>query len=72
MMAKAHPAQLDFGLIVLDPEEARRQARRKDRRCLSCSSSFSSTGPGNRICSRCRSSEAFTCSPVDFTIHAAF
>jgi hypothetical protein len=62
--------QLTFGLIVLDPEQHRLQAMCKPRRCLSCSSSFPSTGPGNRICTRCRSSELFTCSPVEYSIAA--
>jgi hypothetical protein len=71
-MAKAQPAQLDFGLIVLDPQKHRLQAMQKSRKCLSCSSSFASSGPGNRICPRCKSSEAFTCSPDAFSIHAVF
>jgi hypothetical protein len=64
--------QLSFGLVITDPDKARKLAACKPRRCLSCSSMFSSHGPGNRICNRCRGSDAFTCSPVDFTIHSAF
>jgi|1186.fasta_scaffold949254_2 hypothetical protein len=66
--------QLSFGLIVTDPEAHRQQLARKSRRCLSCDSSFQSTGPGNRICSRCKSTEAFHSSPDAFSIHihAAF
>jgi hypothetical protein len=62
--------QLTLGLAILDPEAHRRQLARKSRRCLSCSTSFMSSGPGNRICTRCRASDAFTCSPVEFSIAA--
>jgi hypothetical protein len=64
--------QLTLGLAILDPDAHRAQLARKYRKCLSCSTSFMSAGPGNRICTRCRASDAFTCSPVDFTIHASF
>ena len=64
--------QLDFGLIVTDPDAHRAQAARKQRKCLSCSKSFKSTGPGNRICVRCKGLDAFTSAPSAFTVHAAF
>ena len=64
--------QLSFGLIVTDPRAYRAEAAKKQRRCLSCSSTFNSAGPGNRICGRCKSTETFTCSPSSFTVHAAF
>lgn len=64
--------QLDFGLIVTDPDAHRAQAARKQRRCLSCSKGFNSTGPGNRICTRCKGLEVFTSSPSSFALHAAF
>jgi hypothetical protein len=64
--------QLSFGLIVTDPEAHRAHAAQKQRRCLSCSKGFSSAGPGNRICTRCKGTETFTCSPSSFTVHASF
>ena len=69
-MAKAQQ-QLDFGLLILDPEAHRVEAARKQRRCLSCERQFSSTGPGNRICSPCKSLESWT-SPNEFSLAAAF
>ncbi|QQP94050.1 hypothetical protein IGS68_35150 (plasmid) [Skermanella sp. TT6] len=62
--------QLDFGLIVTDPQAHRAQLASKTRRCLSCSSMFPSFGAGNRICSTCKSREAWT-SPNEFSISAA-
>jgi hypothetical protein len=64
--------QLSFGLVILDPQAHRLQSMCKSRKCLSCSSDFQSSGPGNRICPRCKSSEAFHSSPDAFSIHAAF
>jgi hypothetical protein len=64
--------QLSFGNIILDPDAYRIEAARKSRRCLSCSSSFASNGPGNRICLRCKSTEVFQSSPVEFSVAAAF
>jgi hypothetical protein len=64
--------QLDFGLIVTDPDAHRAQAARKQRKCLSCSKGFNSAGPGNRICVRCKNHEVFTSSPSSFSIHASF
>lgn len=66
------PEQFSFGLVITDPEAHRAQAAQKHRRCLSCSKDFKSTGPGNRVCGRCKSTETFTCSPSSFTVHAAF
>jgi hypothetical protein len=63
--------QLSFGLAITDPDEHRAQAASRQRRCLSCSSMFASTGPGNRICHTCRRTDAWS-SPAEFPIHAAF
>lgn len=69
-MAKAQQ-QLDFGLLILDPEAHRVEAARKQRRCLSCERQFFSTGPGNRICGGCKQLESWT-SPSDYSLHAAY
>lgn len=72
-MAKQQSSQLTFGLIVLDPEQHRIEAMRKQRRCLSCQEQFGSTGPGNRICSLCRNSEVWKAGVSEFSIdYAAF
>jgi len=71
MAQKSNTAQLDFGLVILDPEAYRRQQQKKGRRCLSCSRSFASTGPGNRICRKCKDLDGWT-TPTDFAIHATF
>ena len=67
----AKTAQLDFGLIVLDPEGHRRQQQCKQRRCLSCSTDFLSAGPHNRVCMLCKERDAWT-SPPSYAVHAAF
>lgn len=67
-----HHQQLDFGLVVTDPNAARQMAAKRRRTCLHCARDFDSSGPGNRICTRCRSLDAFTSAPVDFSVHAAF
>jgi hypothetical protein len=73
MAKQQNTAQLDFGLIVLDPTEHRRQLACKTRRCLSCSSDFQSTGAGNRICLRCKNLDAWSGGSIaEFAIHAAF
>lgn len=64
--------QLSFDLIITDPQAAAAEAARKPRKGLSCSKSFASAGPGNRICTRCKGTETFTCSPSAFTVHASF
>jgi hypothetical protein len=64
--------QLSFDLIVTDPEAYRAQGGQKQRKCLSCSKSFNSAGFGNRLCTRCKGTETFTCSPSSFTVHASF
>jgi hypothetical protein len=69
-MAKAQSKQLDFGLIITDPEAHRLEMKKKGRTCLSCSQTFQSTGPGNRICSPCKELEAWTC-PAAFSVHTA-
>ena len=53
------------------PEELRKMAKQKQRRCLHCSDTFASSGPGHRICSPCKSLEVFTSSPSSFSIHTA-
>jgi hypothetical protein len=63
--------QLSFGLIITDPQAHHLQAQRKTRKCLSCDAAFASTGPGNRVCSSCKSLDAWT-SPAEFTVAAAF
>ncbi len=40
------------------PAAAAPTTTKTKRRCLSCGSSFDSTGPGNRICGACRSTDA--------------
>lgn len=62
-------AQLDFGLMITDPEAHRVQSMRQTRRCLSCDGQFPSTGPGNRICGDCKQLDAWT-SPAEFSIAA--
>ena len=69
-MARKAPAQLDFGLVVTDPEAHRRELGKKGRKCLSCSRTFQSTGPGNRTCGSCKEPEAWT-SPTACAVHAA-
>lgn len=39
-----HPPERDVTL----------HARKTRRRCLRCDASFDSSGPGNRLCNRCR------------------
>jgi hypothetical protein len=63
--------QLDFGLLILDPQAYRIEAQRKARRCLSCDDYFASTGPGNRICLPCKSLDGWT-SPAEFSVCASF
>jgi len=63
--------QLDLGLIIMDPLEFQQQQQRKGRKCLSCSRTFQSSGPGNRICVPCKGLEAWS-SPADYAIHASF
>ncbi|UEM08238.1 hypothetical protein JL101_036465 (plasmid) [Skermanella rosea] len=67
----AAAAQLDFGLIVTDPEAARIEAARKTRKCLSCGHGFASEGPGNRICKPCKGLEVFHSAPDSFALHTA-
>ena len=69
--ASSSSEQLSFGLVITDPQAHRAEATKKQRRCLSCSSTFNSAGPGNRICGRCKSLEHFTCSPVEYSLVTA-
>jgi hypothetical protein len=64
--------QLSFGLLILDPQAHRLQAMCKPRKCLSCQSTFDSSGPGNRICTNCKGRDAWSSSPDAFAIHSAF
>lgn len=59
--------QLSFGLVITDPAEHRRRLQTKPRRCLSCSRSFASSGPGNRVCATCKGREAWS-GPTDFAV----
>jgi hypothetical protein len=63
--------QLSFGLIITDPEAHRIQAMRQPRKCLSCSKTFNSTGPGHRICSPCKDLDVWT-SPNEFSVAVSF
>ncbi|MGB0661301.1 MAG: hypothetical protein ACPGNV_14145 [Mangrovicoccus sp.] len=36
-------------------ERLEREAKRKTRKCMTCSASFLSDGPHNRLCNTCRS-----------------
>jgi hypothetical protein len=63
--------QLSFGLIILDPDAHRQEMKRKGRKCLSCARTFQSTGPGNRICCKCKDLDSWT-TPVSYAVHAAF
>lgn len=63
--------QLDFGLIITDPQAHRIQSMRKTRRCLSCSDNFASTGPGNRICSPCKDLDAWKAGVTEFVTVSA-
>ena len=65
------PHQLDFGIIVLDPAEHRRQ-QKANPRCLSCQQRFPSTGPGNRICRACKGRDVWMSPGIDHVAHAAF
>jgi hypothetical protein len=64
--------QIAFPIAVIDPEAHRILLAQRPRKCLCCQRDFESAGVGNRICGRCRSSEAFTCSPAEYSIAASF
>lgn len=53
------------------PVKSDRQ-RQRERRCLSCNRPFASTGPGNRICRKCKHLEAWVSGTREFAVHAAF
>jgi len=40
-------------------ERLKRQAQHKTRKCMTCSSSFMSDGPHNRMCKSCRSQSLY-------------
>jgi hypothetical protein len=42
-----------------------------ERRCLSCRRPFASTGPGNRICRKCKHQDDWKSGVRDFIVHAA-
>ena len=65
--SSAGVAQLSFGLIITDPDKARQQAARKERKCLSCSRMFLSHGAGNRICTSCKELVSYS-GPSDFSL----
>jgi hypothetical protein len=62
--------QLDFGLIVLDPQAHKAQMAKQKRRCLSCERTFESSGSGNRICNLCKNRDAWS-SPIEFAVSSA-
>lgn len=62
--------QLSFGLIITDPQAHRHASQQKLRDCLSCSRAFLSIGPGNRICTLCKSRDAWS-GPTAFTVAAS-
>jgi ribosomal protein S27AE len=70
MAKRAQPEQFSLGIVITDPDKARQQDARKNRKCLSCSNSFMSDGPGNRICGRCKECVAWS-TPADFSVSTA-
>jgi hypothetical protein len=64
--------QLSFGLVILDPQAHRLQSMVKGRKCLSCAKTFQSSGPGNRICSSCKSHDAWQSGIPEFSSAASF
>jgi hypothetical protein len=62
---------LNFGAVVMDPDEHRLQTMRKPRKCLSCGDTFASQHAGNRICHGCKQLSAWS-TPNDCSIHASF
>jgi ribosomal protein S27AE len=64
--------QLDFGPAILDPQKHRQNLLRKSRKCLRCSTSFDSHGPGNRVCGRCKSIDAWTSAVPEYSLPSAF
>jgi hypothetical protein len=64
--------QLSFGLLITDPQAYRAASQRKLRDCLSCHRAFLSEGPGNRICTSCKSSRDAWSGPTAFTAAASF
>lgn len=67
---RAKPEQFSLGVVITDPDKARQQCAKKSRKCLSCSSSFDSEGPGNRICGQCKGCVPYS-SPADFSLSTA-
>ena len=63
--------QTAIPVAVIDPAAHRAQLAQRPRRCLTCQEMFNSTGSGNRICTRCKSSDIFR-TPADFSIAASF
>jgi hypothetical protein len=64
--------QPDFGPAVPDPADSRRHRPQGERRCLSCGGQFASTGPGNRICRKCKHLNAWKSGVRDFAAPGAF
>jgi hypothetical protein len=71
-MASKSSYQLTFGLLILDPEEHIRLARRQTRTCLRCRRGFPSEHAGNRICSDCKQSEIWGSPIAQFAAAAGF
>lgn len=42
-----------------EAEACQKKSLSKPRRCLCCGAEFMSAGPGNRLCSRCRSKDDY-------------
>jgi hypothetical protein len=64
--------QPDPGPAVPAQTDHRHDQQQRERRCLSCGGQFASTGPGNRICPRCKHRDAWKSGACDFAVHAAF
>jgi hypothetical protein len=65
------PRQPDPGPAVPDPSGHHSQ-QQGERRCLSCRRPFASTGPGNRICRKCKHLDAWKSGVRDFAAPGAF
>jgi hypothetical protein len=63
--------QSDFDPAVPDPADHRHDQQQRERRCLSCGGQFASTGPGNRICRKCKDRDTWKSGVRDFDAIAA-
>jgi hypothetical protein len=66
-MAK-NTAQLDFGLLVFDPEAVEQEQRRNGRTCLCCRKTFLSAHAGHSICDGCKASVEWQAAVPEYTI----